>query len=192
MSMSVVREREFGAYVGENCLNLGCGEDPEPGWTNVDFNPMDSSVERWDLRIQPWPFDRGVFDTVKAIHLLEHFRGEELFNIMHEIGSVLKVGGHLIGVVPYATHSVAYANPFHKQLWDQSTPPQFARSLYELKGTWGSGAHQFMPLADWKVLEVGLIPDHNWKDKPLDEIYAALKDRLHVIVEMQFVMRRES
>jgi hypothetical protein len=25
-----------------------------------------------------------------------------------------------------------------------------------------------------------------------DEIYAALKDRLHVIVEMQFVMRRES
>jgi hypothetical protein len=111
---------------------------------------------------------------------------------MAEIGEVLAVGGRLIGVVPYATSSVAYANPFHRQLWDQSTPPQFAKSLYQVPDSPGTGAHQFMPLADWKLEDIELIPDHYWKDKSLAEISEAMKDRINVIVEMCFVLRRES
>jgi hypothetical protein len=192
MSVRVAYAREFGKYVGTDCLNLGCGANPESGWSNVDFNPCDAGVIAFDLRSRPWPLGREAFDTVKAEHLLEHFSGEELFGVMAEIGQVLRVGGYLIGVVPYATHSVAYANPFHRQLWDQSTPSQFARTLYEVPDSPGTGAHQFMPLADWKLIEIGLIPDHYWKNKSLDEITEAMKGHLNVIVEMWFVMRRES
>ena len=192
MGWGITSGRDFGQYIGSKRLDVGCGAYPESGWTNVDFNPCDPSVVGHDIRIRPWPFPRGSFDTVKAVHLLEHFRDEELFGIMAEMGEVLEVGGHLIGVVPYATSSVAYANPFHRQLWDQSTPSQFAKSLYEVPDSPGTGAHQFMPLADWKLLDIGLIPDHRWKNRTLDEISEAMKGQLNVIVEMWFVMRRES
>jgi SAM-dependent methyltransferase len=182
----------FAPFIGPEKLNIGCGASPEPGWVNMDFNPQLPDVIKWDLRIRPWPFPRACFDTVLATHVLEHFRGDELFHVMAEIGEVLKVGGHLIGAVPYATHSSAYANPFHKQLWDISTPPQFSKRLYEEEGTAGTGAHQFMPLVDWVQVYLTLTPDKRWHGRPEEEISKALHTELNVIEEMQFVLRRES
>lgn len=183
-------EREFAPFIGEKRLNIGCGGNPEPGWVNVDFNPCNGSVLSVDLRERPWPFERASFDTVMASHFLEHFRDEPLFDIVAEVGEVLKVGGFFIGVVPYATHSQAYANPFHRSLWDESTPPQFSKRLYELENTAGTGAHQFMPLVDWTVVYTGLTPDVRWLNRPgIEDVH---RHGTNGIVEMQFVMRRES
>lgn len=185
-------EVKFGRFVGEKKLNIGCGANPEEGWINVDFNPQFDHVLKIDLRAKPWPFEDQSFDTVLASHVLEHFRDEELFNIMAECGRVLRVGGHLIGITPHALHSSAYANPFHRQLWDQSTPEHFCRATYERKGSIGTGAHQFMPLVDWKVVHLELTPSEEWRIKPHQDITEAMKFGTNVIEELQFVMRRES
>ena len=190
--MKPIFKEKFKAFIGPARLNIGCGANPEEGFVNVDFHPQLPGVMKWDLRALPWPFERGSQDTVLASHFLEHFRGDELFNIMAEIGEVLRVGGHLIGIVPYATHSDAYANPYHKQLWDETTPNHFCKELYERKGTVGTGAHQFMPLVDWRVVHTELTPCVEWRDKTVEEINEAMRYRLNVIQEMQFVMRKES
>ena len=185
-------ERDFAPFIGPNRLNIGCGANSEPGWVNVDFNPQGPDVIRHDLRVRPWPFERGTFDTVLASHFLEHFRGDELFHIVAEAAEVLKVGGHLIGIVPYATSSAAYANPFHKQLWDETTAAQLSRRLYEQEGTAGTGAHQFAPLADWTVRLISLTPEEEWRGKTAEEVTEASRRYLNVIAEMQFVLRKES
>lgn len=190
--MEIPFERFFGRYIGEKRLNVGCGANPWDGWVNVDFNPQRDDVVRHDLRVCPWPFERSSFDTVVASHFLEHFRDADLFNIMNEMAQVLKVGGHLIGIVPYALHSDAFSNPYHKQLWDEVTPTHFCRATYERKGTMGTGAHQFMPLADWSVALVQLTPVEALRTLPPPEIDSLRKYGVNVIQEMQFVMRRES
>lgn len=190
--MRPVYKETFKPFIGEKKLNIGCGGTFEDGWINMDFNPQFPEVVKHDLRVFPWPFERGSMDTVLASHVLEHFRDEQLFNVVAEAGAVLKVGGHLIGVVPYATHSDGYANPFHKQLWDHTTPMQFDKKLYERKGTAGTGSHQFMPLIDWSVVHIELTPDQNWMGTSTEDLNVAMRSHLNVIQEMQFVLRRES
>lgn len=190
--MKELHRKLWADYIGERRLNIGCGAAVEPGWENMDFKPQAPSVIQWDVRQVPWPVEHGVYDTVLASHFLEHFRDEDLFNIMAEVGHVLKVGGHLIAIVPYALHSDAWGNPYHKQLWDEATPTHFFRSTYERKGTAGTGADQYMPLANWSMPYMGLVPDEFWWAKPAEEIELAKRGQMNVIREMQFVLRRES
>ena len=77
--------KEWEPFIGPKRLNIGCGATVEPGWVNMDFNPQREDVITHDLRVRPWPFQRGEFDTVLASHILEHFRDEQLFGIMAEM-----------------------------------------------------------------------------------------------------------
>jgi len=175
-------------YATGNKLNIGCGTDCRDGWVNVDFHGAVGSDYQFDLRSRWSLFQNSTFDTVLASHVLEHFSGPDLFHVMFEAGRVLRPGGRLLGIVPYATSEIFYANPFHKQAWTERTPMQFDRRLYHSGGGPSSlHADQGMKLQPWDVECVYLRPAEGWEDEP--DIQAAARKYLNVIDEMHFVMK---
>ena len=53
-------------------LNLGCGGDKRPGWTNVDKYPEFAPDQVTDLEQLPWAWADDSVDEVMLRHVLEH------------------------------------------------------------------------------------------------------------------------
>ena len=80
-------------------LHLGCGEKYIPGFIHIDvrkFPHMDylASVDKLDM------FKDNSVDLIYACHLLEHFKRNQIENILKEWYRVLKLGGILRIAVP--------------------------------------------------------------------------------------------
>ncbi len=80
-------------------LNLGCGYNYHPDWTNVDFIQTGENVIQFDLT-KGIPFEDNLFDVVYHSHLLEHFPKRFAPVFIKECYRVLKPGGVIRVVVP--------------------------------------------------------------------------------------------
>lgn len=76
-------------------LHLGCGDEYQDDYINVDFYiPEDKKVDaRFDILSIPYP-DNSV-DEIKAFHVIEHFDFFEVQKLLKEWNRVLKPGGKL-------------------------------------------------------------------------------------------------
>jgi predicted SAM-dependent methyltransferase len=86
-------------------LNLGCGNNPLPGYVNVDLNTVEEIMARYpdcDLRNGPaihqydilqLPFSSSSIEEVRADSLLEHLSFLDEPKFFNEVRRVLKPGG---------------------------------------------------------------------------------------------------
>ena len=88
---------------------MGTGDKKLPGYLNVDANP--EVHPDLVLRIPPLPFGDDSIDEIHASHFLEHV--SELVELMDECFRVLKSGGIMSIVVPYALSHTAFQDPYH-------------------------------------------------------------------------------
>ena len=89
-------------------LNLGSGPLPIEGWTSVDIFGMGADVT-WDLR-RGVPFRDESVDAVFLEHVLEHFRIEDVLDVLVECRRVLVPGGIVrIGVPDFGRYMESYA-----------------------------------------------------------------------------------
>lgn len=84
-------------------LNLGCGTDVRPDYTNVDFRKTHPDVVEVDLSSFPWPWADASVDEVMMLDFLEHFPRHMTSQILLECYRVLKKGGVLQVQVPDMT-----------------------------------------------------------------------------------------
>lgn len=134
----------FGPYMGpagSTRLNLGCGRSPEVGFVNLDRRGGAGADVVFDLEACGYaleqlpmpgagePFPDGSVDAVLASHVLEHVTN--LIPLMRELHRVLKPGGHLCIVVPYASSDDAVEDPTHVRYFTERSFMYFDQALYE-------------------------------------------------------------
>ena len=72
-------------------INLGAGQKPKKGYTNIDILPLVDIDVIADFR----DLEYSDLDKVRAFHILEHFSREEGIALLKQRYSWLKVGGEL-------------------------------------------------------------------------------------------------
>jgi predicted SAM-dependent methyltransferase len=84
-----------------NKINLGCGNIylTEDGWTNYDYSPSHSSVQRANL-FGPLPIQDESAELVYSSHFLEHIPYDLVQGFLSECYRILAPGGILRLVLP--------------------------------------------------------------------------------------------
>lgn len=95
----------------ERKLNVGCGRDVRPGWTNLDLVDYGGN-EIADLNRYPWPFPENHFDYILCSHILEHLAN---FNAaITELFRVARPDALLEVRVPFFLSTKYYSEPDHR------------------------------------------------------------------------------
>jgi len=72
-------------------LNLGSGNNPEPGYINVD--KQGSPDQRVDLEVFPWPWETSSVGKIRCVYTLEHL-GESRDTYLGIIKEMYRVCAH--------------------------------------------------------------------------------------------------
>src|SRR3989344_219538 len=95
-------------------LNIGCGRDILPGWTNIDYVKFTGIDMCFDLNKLPYPFEDCEIDEILMSHCLEHLENPIL--VIEELARILKQGAKLTIKVPHFSSSGAFS-PLHRTYW---------------------------------------------------------------------------
>jgi SAM-dependent methyltransferase len=117
---------------GARKLNVGCGHDVKPGWTNLDIAPLDGVDVVHDLEEVPLPFADGSFDHIECIDILEHVR--ELTDVMRELHRILAPGGRLHIEGPHFTSHTWPTDPTHRRAFGINTFEFFSNESLHGRG----------------------------------------------------------
>ena len=96
-------------------LNIGAGDNPLPGWHNVDLHPQSPDVERLDAT-RPFPYVDETFDRIFTEHMIEHVLYAAGRVMLAECYRVLKPGGRLRVSTPdleFLLALMSVGNPLH-------------------------------------------------------------------------------
>ena len=117
-------------------LNVGCGEDYQEGYINIDISPLVKADLHLDFEravsdhYLPW--ENNSVDEILARHFIEHC--ENPIAVMNTFWELLKPTGKLHLIYPAVEGVGAFANPDHKAFWNSATisffiQPNLARSI---------------------------------------------------------------
>ena len=93
-------------------LDVGCGVNKFPGSIGIDRNPRTKADVIVELDRFPYPFPDGVFDEVRAIHVIEHV--SDVIGTMEEFHRLLRSGGRVVLETPHYTDFSSFCDPTHK------------------------------------------------------------------------------
>lgn len=166
-------------------LNIGCGYDIDPRFTNTDMRLDMGADALWDLEGKS-PFQDGQFQTIVASHILEHVY--RLMPLMDEIYRILKPGGHLIVFVPYWSSMAAIANPEHVRFFCEQSWAFFDKTNNGFKKgancRYDNGwKHDFFTEAVILEPEPDLLKDSAVEKK--------IRSEINVVREMCAVLRKQ-
>jgi len=99
-------------------LNLGCGQRPMPGMTNVDSADIDGVEIVHDLSVYPWPFEDESVGFIYMQHFLEHV--PDWTGFWNEVWRITADSGRVVAYGPHASSDRYLQDPTHCQpLLDQ-------------------------------------------------------------------------
>jgi hypothetical protein len=96
-------------------LNLGCGQNKQPGYINVDKYDAFAPDVVWDLERCPWPFDSDSVEEVVMHHSLEHMGAstDGFLAIMKELYRICAPGAVIAIDVPHPRGDAFAGDPTH-------------------------------------------------------------------------------
>ena len=106
-------------------LNVGCGRDIRPGWTNLDAADLPGVDIVRDVEALPLPFEDRVFDMVLCQDIFEHIEYIPVFRDLHRI---LKKGGRMVIRVPHFTSRRNFIDPTHRKMFSIRTFDAFVEN----------------------------------------------------------------
>lgn len=96
-------------------LDIGCGENKQPGFVGMDIRPGPGVDIVQDLEKFPWSLPDESVLIATATHVLEHINPANFIfvNFMNEVWRILKPGGRFAINVPYAGSPGYWQDPTH-------------------------------------------------------------------------------
>lgn len=178
-------------------LNLGSGQNPKPGYVNVDkFGAPDVT---WDLEVFPWPWETDSVGEVVMNHVLEHLGAETRvhFGLMQQLYRVCRDGALVHIAVPHPRHDDFLGDPTHVRAF---MPQTFELYSKESCRKWAAGGFANSPLAaqldvDFELVQLKLNLDEPWRSRfadgalTLPELNEAVKRFNNVVKELRVDLR---
>jgi SAM-dependent methyltransferase len=93
-------------------LDVGCGINKHPGAIGIDRNPAARADVLCELDRPPYPFRDGVFDQIRAIHVIEHV--DDVIGTVEEFHRLARPGGRIVIVTPHYTDFSSFCDPTHR------------------------------------------------------------------------------
>lgn len=93
-------------------LDVGCGVNKYPGAIGIDINPRTRADVLCNLDSFPYPFRDNSFDSVRAIHVIEHV--SDVVRAMEEFHRLVRPGGSIVIVTPHYTDFSSFCDPTHR------------------------------------------------------------------------------
>jgi hypothetical protein len=136
-------------------FNMGCGQNPRPGYVNVDAAAACRPDEVVDLEVTPWPWPDGCADEVRFIHSLEHMGQSPgvFLAMMTELYRICAPDASVVIHVPHPRHDNFLNDPTHVRV---ITPELLGLFDREANEAWRAAGAANTPLAlytgvDFKV-----------------------------------------
>ena len=126
-------------------INLGCGLQYLPGYVNCDCLEHVRADKHFDLNLFPYPFEASSADEIFMDNVLEHL--DDIPKVMAELHRVLRPGGKLQIIVPYAKTDWAFQDPTHKHYFTERSMDYFA-----VEGPWA-----FYSVAKFRIDRAELV-----------------------------------
>jgi ubiquinone/menaquinone biosynthesis C-methylase UbiE len=119
-------------------LNLGCGRNALPGWTNLDRVALRGVDVVADLEA-PLPFAADSVETLLMCHVLEHIK--DALGLMQELHRIAQPGAQLQVHVPFGASDDAWEDPTHVRPYflrsfSYFAQPFYSRADYGYRGDW--------------------------------------------------------
>ncbi len=123
-------------------LNLGCGHDILPEWTNVDRvvgTGVDVVADLARCASEPLPFESNSIDQFILSHILEHIPDQ--LALMQELHRIATPEARAMVVVPYGSSDDAFEDPTHVRpmfigTFGYFSQPYYWRADYGYRGDW--------------------------------------------------------
>ena len=170
-------QRWIEPYMGEFNLNVGAGNNPLPGFRNLQQS-------EWWLGEYSAPFSENRADCIVASHVMEHVT--RIIPAMRDIHRVLKPGGFFIAITPYASSNDAVEDPTHVRYFTEMSWQYFNESLYKAGGH--AGSYKSAIDFTFTVESVALVPYPEFHNDA--ELDFKMKHWRNVIKEMHAVLRK--
>jgi hypothetical protein len=146
-------------------LNLGSGQNPLPGYVNVD--KFGAPEVKWDLEEFPWPWKDSSVDEVVLNHVLEHLgESSKIFSgIVKELYRICKDGAKVRIVVPHPRHDDFLGDPTHVRPF---IPASFTLYSKDLNRVWQQKGYSNTPLGlyldvDFVITSVQMELEPEWR-----------------------------
>ncbi len=178
-------------------LNLGSGQNPIPGYLNVDkYGEPDF---KFDLETFPWPWENSSVERIEMNHVLEHL-GESTavyLSIIRELYRISVPNAIINITVPHPRHNSFLNDPTHVRAVTAESFLLFSRKE-NLKWQQQKAANSTLALhvdVDFEVVSSELVPDDGWAARLVSgqiseqELLAAANKFNNVIKEIKIVLR---
>ena len=134
-------------------LDIGGGAGPNPGFVNIDILDLPEVDIVWDIEETPWPLPDECVTIATASHIFEHINPHKgvFIKVMDEVWRVLKPGGQLAFVVPYAESPGYIQDPTHCNPINETTMHYFDPDPEH--ANMGQSLYAFYRPKPWKIIK---------------------------------------